>query len=67
MVVFSATSAPLRPEDAAAHIGETATVCGMAASAEYETRSDAQHGFCWLLQVGLPPPCWGDKSPRQLS
>jgi hypothetical protein len=36
----STTAGPLSPEDAAGHIGETATVCGVVASAEYE--ADAQ-------------------------
>ena len=32
---FSANAADLRPEDAAGHIGETATVCGVVASAKF--------------------------------
>jgi hypothetical protein len=39
---FSAMAAPLNPEDAADHIGETATVCGVVASAEYEADAQSQ-------------------------
>ena len=33
---YSASAADLRPEDAASHIGETATVCGVVASAKFK-------------------------------
>ena len=46
-------AAPLSPQDAAGHIGETATVCGMVASAEYE--ADAQRQPT-LLDLGKPAP-----------
>ena len=50
----SSTSAvPLSPEEAASHIGETATVCGMVASAKYE--ADAQRQPT-LLDLGKPAP-----------
>jgi len=39
---FSANATDLRPEDAASHIGETATVCGMVASAKFEAHARAQ-------------------------
>jgi hypothetical protein len=39
---FSASAADLRPEDAASHIGERATVCGVVASAKFETDARAQ-------------------------
>ena len=35
-LTVSTAAAPLSPEDAKGHIGETATVCGVVASAEYE-------------------------------
>jgi hypothetical protein len=42
---FSTMAAPLSPEDAAGHIGETATVCGVVASAEYEADAQRQPTF----------------------
>src|SRR5438552_15511680 len=39
---FSTMAAPLSPEDAASHIGETATVCGVVASAKYEANAKSQ-------------------------
>jgi hypothetical protein len=36
---FSASAAPQTPTGAAGHIGETATVCRVVASAEYEANS----------------------------
>jgi DNA/RNA endonuclease YhcR with UshA esterase domain len=50
---FSTIAAPLSPEDAAGHIGETATVCGVVASAEYEANVKAQPT---LLDLGKPSP-----------
>jgi hypothetical protein len=43
----------LRPEDAASHIGETATVCGVAASAKFEAHARAQPT---LLDLGKSYP-----------
>ena len=39
---FSTMAAPLNPEDAAGHIGEAATVCGVVASAKYEANAKSQ-------------------------
>jgi hypothetical protein len=50
---FSAMAASLSPQDAAAHIGETATVCGVVASAEYEVHEQNQPT---LLDLGKPHP-----------
>jgi hypothetical protein len=50
---FSAMAAPLSPENAAGHIGETATVCGLVASAEYEPNERSQPT---LLDLGKPYP-----------
>ena len=52
-LVTTATAAPLNPEDAAAYIGETATVCGVVASAEYEADVQSQPT---LLDLGKPSP-----------
>jgi hypothetical protein len=49
----STSAAPLTPEDAASHIGETATVCGVVASAEYEANERSQPT---LLDLGKPYP-----------
>jgi DNA/RNA endonuclease YhcR with UshA esterase domain len=46
-------AAPLNPEDAAGHIGETATVCGVVASAEYEANVLSKPT---LLDLGKPSP-----------
>jgi DNA/RNA endonuclease YhcR with UshA esterase domain len=46
-------AAPLNPEDAVGHIGETATVCGVVASAKYETNTQSQPT---LLDLGKPYP-----------
>jgi hypothetical protein len=46
-------AAPLTPEDAARHIGETATVCGVVASAKYEVDAKSQPT---LLDLGKPSP-----------
>jgi DNA/RNA endonuclease YhcR with UshA esterase domain len=43
----------LNPEDAAGHIGETATVCGVVAFAEYEVNEQNQPT---LLDLGQPHP-----------
>ena len=50
---FSANGADLRPEDAASHLGETATVCGVVASAKFETHARSQPT---LLDLGKPYP-----------
>jgi len=50
---FSANAADLRPEDAASHIGETATVCGMVASAKFEAHARSQPT---LLDLGKSYP-----------
>jgi hypothetical protein len=50
---FPATAATLSPEDAASHIGETATVCGVVASGEYEPNEQSQPT---LLDLGTPYP-----------
>lgn len=51
--VTTAGAAPLSPENAAGHIGETATVCGMVASAEFEADEQNQPT---LLDLGKPHP-----------
>src|SRR5262245_45359470 len=50
---ISSKAAPLEPQAAAAHIGETATVCGVVASAEYEAKEQNQPT---LLDLGTPFP-----------
>jgi hypothetical protein len=50
---FPTPAAPLTPEDAAGHIGETATVCGVVASAKYEADAKSQPT---LLDLGKPHP-----------
>ena len=50
---FSAIAASLTPKDAAAHIGETTTVCGVVASGEYEPSEVNQPT---LLDLGTPYP-----------
>jgi hypothetical protein len=50
---FPTTAATLSPEDAASHIGETATVCGVVASAEYEPDERSQPT---LLDLGKAHP-----------
>ena len=50
----SATAAAsLNPEDTAGHIGETATVCGVVASAKYEAEAKSQPT---LLDLGKSYP-----------
>jgi hypothetical protein len=65
---YSADAADLRPEDATSHIGETATVCGVVASAEYEADAQSQPT---LLDLGKPSPnaiftavVYGDNRPK---
>jgi len=50
---FSTSAAPLSPENAAGHIGETATVCGVVASPKYEADAQSQPT---LLDLGKPSP-----------
>jgi hypothetical protein len=50
---FSTAAASLSPEDAAGHMGETATVCGVVASTEYEANEQNQPT---LLDLGKPYP-----------
>ena len=50
---WSVTAAPLGPDDAESHIGETATVCGVVASAEYEPNERSQ---LTLLDLGKSSP-----------
>lgn len=45
-----AWAAELTPQQAAAHVGETATVCGTVASANYSTRTKGQPTFLNLDQ-----------------
>jgi DNA/RNA endonuclease YhcR with UshA esterase domain len=51
--VTAINAAPLSPEDAAGHIGETATVCGVVVSAEYEADAQSQPT---LLDLGKAHP-----------
>ena len=56
VLVSSATSAlaaDLRPEDAKGHIGETATVCGVVASAQFEANVQDRPT---LFDLGKPSP-----------
>jgi len=65
---FPTAAAPLNPEDAAAHVGETATVCGVVASAKYEADAKSQPT---LLDLGKAYPnavftavVYGDNRPK---
>ncbi len=49
----AAGAADLRPEDAAKHIGETATVCGVVVSAKFEAHARSQPT---LLDLGKRYP-----------
>jgi hypothetical protein len=51
-LAFSTAAAPLTPEDAAGHIGETATVCGVVASAKYEANAKSQPTLLDLGKAG---------------
>src|SRR5215475_7861800 len=64
----SVVAADLRPEDAVRHIGETATVCGVVASAVFEDNVQDQPT---LLDFGRPAPhavftavIYGDNRPK---
>jgi len=50
---MAAHAAPLNPEEAAAHVGETATVCGLVASASYAAQAPTSPTF---LDLGKPYP-----------
>src|SRR6266851_1867429 len=50
---FPAGAADLRPEDALSHMGETATVCGVVASAKFEANAKSQPT---LLDLGKSYP-----------
>jgi DNA/RNA endonuclease YhcR with UshA esterase domain len=50
---LSAGAASISPADAASHVGETATVCGLVASAKYAANSRVQPTF---LDMGPPYP-----------
>ena len=60
--------APLRPEEAASHVGEEATVCGRVVSTHYAERSRGRPTF---LNLDRPYPnhvftvvIWGDDRPH---
>src|SRR5712692_5691208 len=60
----AAWAAPLGPEEAASHVGESTTVCGLVASATHAARS---RGAPTFLNLGKPYPdqiftavIWGD-------
>ena len=50
---LAASAAPLGPEDTARHLGETATVCGVVASAKFLSDRRSQPT---LLNLGKPYP-----------
>ena len=50
---LAAYAAPLNPEEAASHVGENATVCGLVASATYAAQAMAAPTF---LDLGKPYP-----------
>jgi hypothetical protein len=50
---FAAAAASLTPEEAANHVGETATVCGTVASANYAARTRGEPTF---LNLDKPYP-----------
>jgi hypothetical protein len=53
IAVLPAFAAPVSPEDAASHVGENATVCGIVASAKYAASSRSQPTF---LDLDAPYP-----------
>lgn len=53
LIASSAGAAELGPGDAPRHVGETATVCGVVASAKYLSRSTTKPT---LLDLGEPYP-----------
>lgn len=65
---LAAQAASLRPGDAASHVGETETVCGMVASVHFAFRSRGQPTF---LNLGRAYPnqeftavIWGEDRPK---
>jgi hypothetical protein len=50
---LAAYAAPLNPEEAASHVGENATVCGLVASTAYAAQAMAAPTF---LDLGKPYP-----------
>src|SRR5208282_2267310 len=65
---FSTSAATLTPEDATSHTGETATVCGMVASAKFASSSRSRPTF---LDLERPYPnavftavIFGDDRPK---
>jgi hypothetical protein len=65
---LAARAASLAPEEAANHVGETATVCGTVASANYAAGS---RGAPTFLNLGKPYPnhvftavIWGSDRPK---
>jgi len=65
---IAAWAASLTPEDAPNHVGETATVCGTVASANYAARTRGEPTF---LNLGKPYPnhiftavIWGSDRPK---
>jgi hypothetical protein len=50
---FPGSAAPLNPDDAARHIGQNATVCGMVASAKFDAHLRSRPTF---LDFGKPYP-----------
>jgi hypothetical protein len=53
-LAYSASAADLRPEDAASHIGETATVCGVVASAKIWCRAETPSSHAREVPGGNP-------------
>jgi hypothetical protein len=53
IAALPALAAEMAPDDAARHVGETATVCGVVESARYAERSTKQPTF---LNLGKPYP-----------
>jgi DNA/RNA endonuclease YhcR with UshA esterase domain len=53
LMALPAIAAEISPENAASHVGQTATICGVVASAKYASNSRAQPTF---LDMGQPYP-----------
>jgi hypothetical protein len=53
LCALPATAADLGPEDAARHVGETGTVCGVVASTKFDAELQSQPTF---LDFGKPYP-----------
>jgi hypothetical protein len=54
-----AAAAEIAPDEAAKHVGKTATVCGVVGSARYAERSTKQPTF---LNLGRPHPNGSDRA-----